>query len=146
MQQMFKGIIFVFILLCTITDIKEKRIYWWMILVFLPFFLLYGISWGKSEPYEWVQDLAPGAFLLFVGVIWKEQIGIGDGIFVFMMGMVWDVRFLMVSIISALLLLAFLGGCLMLAGKIDKKEKMPFVPFMALGIAGNILYGIYGNV
>ena len=136
MQQMFKGIIFVFILLCTITDIKEKRIYWWMILVFLPFFLLYGISWGKSEPYEWVQDLALGAFLL----------SIGDGIFVFMMGMVWDVRFLMVSIISALLLLAFLGGCLMLAGKIDKKEKMPFVPFMALGIAGNILYGIYGNV
>ena len=146
MQQMFKGIIFVFILLCTITDIKEKRIYWWMILVFLPFFLLYGISWGKSEPYEWVRDLALGAFLLFVGVIWKEQIGIGDGIFVFMRGMVWDVRFLMVSIISALLLLAFLGGCLMLAGKIDKKEKMPFVPFMALGIAGNILYGIYGNV
>lgn len=146
MQQMLKGIIFVFIFLCTITDIKEKRIYWWMILVFLPFFLLYGISWGKSEPYEWVQDLALGAFLLFVGVIWKEQIGIGDGIFVFMMGMVWDVRFLMVSIISALLLLAFLGGCLMLAGKIDKKEKMPFVPFMALGIAGNILYGIYGNV
>ena len=146
MHQVFKGIIFVFILLCAITDIKEKRIYWWMILVFLPFFLLYGISWGKSEPYEWVQDLALGAFLLFVGVIWKEQIGIGDGIFVFMMGMVWDVRFLMVSIISALLLLAFVGGCLMLAGKIDKKEKMPFVPFMALGIAGNILYGIYGNV
>ena len=146
MQQMFKGIILVFILLCTITDIKEKKIYWWMILVFLPFFLFYGIYWGKSAPYEWVQDLALGAFLLFVGVIWKEQIGIGDGIFVFMMGMVWDVRFLMVSIIFALLLLAFLGGCLMLAGKIDKKEKMPFVPFMALGIAGNILYGIYGNV
>lgn len=143
MQEVFWGIIAIFILLCSISDLKQRKIYMEIVIFFFPFLLLYGMLWGKATVYEWIEDIALGAVLLLLGILWRNQIGLGDGVFLLMLGMVWNIRFLMWSTIIASAALGVFGGIMILMGKADKRCKLPFVPFMAVSVLGNLLYGIW---
>ena len=142
MQEVFRGIIAVFILLCTITDWKQRKIYLEIVILFFPFCFLYGILWGKATVNEWFLDLFLGAALFLLGIVWKDQMGPGDGIFLLMLGMVWDIRFLMWSTILASAALGIFGGIMILLGKMDRHDRLPFIPFMAISILGNLLKDI----
>ena len=143
MQKVFWGMIAVFILLCFITDLKQRKIYMEIVIFFFPFHFFYGLLWGKATVYEWMMDMTLGAVLLLLGVVWRNQIGLGDGVFLLMLGMVWNIRFLMWSTIIASAALGIFGGIMILMGKTNKHCKLPFVPFMAVSILGNLVYGLW---
>lgn len=91
---------------------------------------------GKIDP-EMAVCLIPGLILLVLAMATKEKIGIGDGMTVMVLGL-WLGGFQTILVLCIALTLAgfFAAACLIR----KKKEPIPFVPFLLLGMEVLIFY------
>lgn len=75
----------------------------------------------------------PGLGLLLISVWAKKDLGSGDGIITMAVG--WAIGFAAIwrVLTAAFLLAGITGGYLVLGKKKDRREDMPFVPFLLFG-------------
>lgn len=129
--------IFILLVLCTIEDIKVKKIITWHFLLIIPFFIVDLIMNTLIENrISWIERLIGlliGGIFICLSKLTKGQIGLGDGYIIAISGLMLGgfrniemvtYSFLASSIISILLLSFFHFG---------KKRTIPFVPFLLLG-------------
>ena len=136
-------ITFLALLVCTITDLKEKRIY--RNVLFLYFFLgslgyLTAVFGGDSAIFlegdrcfwDFVIRFLPGIFCLILSGTTGEALGYGDGLLILICGLCIGakrtVRVLACALIWSALILLF--SCIRDKGK---KKEYPFVPFLLAG-------------
>lgn len=76
---------------------------------------------------------AVGVLLLFFSYFSKEAIGIADGIIVSVCGIAFGVYETMTFCFFAAVYTAVVSFVLLLAKKVGKKSRIPFLPFLLLG-------------
>lgn len=127
-----------YLLWCGIWDIRKKYIPIWLIIVgALLSFALFFCEAFLSGKWEWSRaflGLVPGVCLSIVSIVSAEQVGLGDGLVLLIMGWILGIK---VTIAAAILGL-FLATCFGVASVIVKKENlqmtMPFIPFLEIGL------------
>ena len=121
----------------TIEDIRTKEITSKLLIVGAVISLIgavVGLYCGNLSFAELVIAFIPGAILVLLAVFTRQQMGIGDGITALILGPAFGIKIVTVGLISAF----FMGGIfslVLLATKNAKgKSRIPFIPFMTIGM------------
>ena len=120
-------------------DIREKKISLNKLLPFAVSGLFYrlSVSFGFEKNGEIIMCLIPGGILILLAILTHEAIGFGDGVVVLILGL-WTGGLLTVKAVSIGIMLSGICGCVLLVMK--KKEPIPFIPFLLMGMEVSLLY------
>ncbi len=115
----------------TITDLRSRRIYVVVNLVFAVIGILLLIFGNKPDWISAFCGILVGGYVLLFSFLSKGAVGVGDGIVVMTVGIfLGGVRNTMV-LMSAFLLCAIYGGINMCLKRMHRKSELPFVPFFS---------------
>ncbi|MCR5837235.1 MAG: prepilin peptidase [Lachnospiraceae bacterium] len=126
-------IAFCFVLICTITDIRTKKIYGEWIGVFCFTGILYCLYMEKSVQ-SVVYSVIPGIILLIISVISKEAIGKGDGLMVINLGIIMGPEKIIGILMISLITCAVASLVMIVAKKVSKNYEIPFAPFLMIAL------------
>lgn len=140
--NIMEWICLVFLGACSYLDIKYKmvRVRWCM------GFALFSIAYqGWIRHVGWMEIISGivlGGFVLVLSYITKEAIGRGDGILLLSVGISWGFWQGIQIFMLGLLFIMVAGVLLIFIKKVSLRERIPFVPFLFLGDAVWLIYGI----
>jgi len=80
-----------------------------------------------------VAAFLPGCLLLLLAFVTREQIGYGDGMVLFIIGILYPVWRVMIVAGIALLSISIMGIFLLVIKKGNRNTRLPFVPFLFWG-------------
>lgn len=126
-----------FLALLAAEDIREKRISVYKILLFAAAAIVYLLL---SERFGWREisgALLPGGLLLLLAFLTREGIGYGDGAAVAVLGLWTNGRFAMMTAAAGIMLAGGYGVFCLLK---KRKELIPFLPFLLLGMEVVLFY------
>lgn len=121
-----------------IPDIKKKKIPVWLLVaagvtaVVLRIILSYLEITEASLLWSFMA-LIPGCFFLLLSFATKEQVGYGDGIVLFIIGILCPFWRLMMILGIALSITSFVSIFLLIVRKGNRHTRLPFVPFLWIG-------------
>jgi len=125
-------ILYIYLILCTISDIKTKKINLKLSLVFLllgffiyPFFI-------KSDIKILLYNLLPGICILLVSLFTKGAIGAGDAVILIIMSFYMPSASILIILFFSLLMASVIAVTLIIK-KYSRKYALPFAPFITLG-------------
>ena len=130
MQQMFRyGITAVFLIGCSLYDVKTKKLpgKWFL------FFIIAGIFVNIFFPqplFMWIGGLFFGGMILSFGKLSEEQIGYGDGLTVIVSALFLRTGEVIGMFVTALFFCAGIAAVLFATGKIRRRMGLPFTPFL----------------
>lgn len=136
MQQMFmikkmgEIMALLFLAICSVTDMKRRKIYLGICLIFG----LFGSILLILSDQNWIRDLLwglfPGLLLYLISIVSEGGMGKGDA-FVFMtLGMLLDMKQCLEIVMLAMLLVVVVSlPYIWIKGK-SMKMKVPFIPFV----------------
>ena len=136
-QKTAYGIALLFLAILTPEDIRERRISVSRLLLFAIFGFAFRLAVSSFSGCEMIGCLITGGVLILLAVLTKEQIGFGDGIAVAVLGLWTGGWFTFITVCIALLL-SGICGCLFWA--LHKRETVPFMPFLLIGMEVSLLY------
>lgn len=79
-------------------------------------------------------SLLPGAVMLFIWRITREEVGCGDGLILMAIGPVYGLEHVMLGCFVGLFAISLLSIILLVCKKGNRKTKIAFVPFLTLGM------------
>lgn len=126
-----------FLALLTAEDIRDKRISFYKLILFGVAAVLYLLVLKQSGWQAVIGGLLPGGLLLLLAFFTRESIGYGDGAAVAVLGL-WTGGWFAMRAAMAGTMLAGAWGMIMLLRK--KKELIPFMPFLLLGMEVVLFY------
>lgn len=126
--------IVLFLLLCSVQDIKEKKISVKMLVLsgglFLALSLLFDeISWERR-----MENMLPGVIAFMTAFLTREQVGYGDAVCLVVLGSVVSADILWGAILGGLFLLSACSVVLLMRKKAGRNTTLPFIPFLTAGI------------
>lgn len=134
-----KALVLIFLGLNTAWDIRIKKLPLWLIAVYG----LAGVAVNVIEPYyrfiELVCGVGVGLAVLLAGIITKEQIGKGDGLFLMATGLFVGGENNFRLLLWSTILCAVAAGLLLLTKQCGRKERLPFVPFVLCAYVVSLL-------
>ena len=122
----------------SVQDIKRKEISAKLLIIGMIISVigaLIGVLIENMSLYDIALSLLPGALLLLLSFVTRQQIGYGDGLVALILGPALGIEILIIG-----LLIAFFGSgvfsmILVFVKKAKRKSRIPFVPFITLGTA-----------
>ena len=121
-----------------ILDIRTKKIWVpWIVIFFIEAVILAImriIGWG-----ELLYGIIPGILLVIISILTRGAIGLGDGYIVCVIGSLFGLENTVAVFVIAMLISAFAGGILMLIRHWKRKDTIPFVPFLLIGVMLQLL-------
>ncbi len=134
-------ILFLWLLLCSIQDIKKKTINIYLILTGFVM-LLIGMLWsGEYSFLYYFGGISLGLILLCISFITKDQVGTGDGLIVCITGLCLGFSRNAMLLVISLLGSAIFSIVLLTFKLAGRKKTIPFVPFLLFGYLGVLLFG-----
>ena len=130
------------LLVCAGTDLYEKKIYRWVVMLYIVLAMAGRLATGESDGTGmFLADLLPGSICLLMAWATHQGIGYGDAMLILACGLSvgWSVCIGMG--LSAL----FLAGvaALVLLGKCrGRKKELPFVPFLLVAWVWQLICGV----
>lgn len=135
-------IVLAFLLVCSLWDVKYRKI---PVFVYVSFLLISLIVVYKTKGFDLrciLVGVLPGVCVLFMSFVTHEKIGYGDAMAIILLGLVYDLGEV-VSVCIAGFYSAFLVCVLMLiVGKVKVGDRIAFVPFLTIGNIMSILTGV----
>ena len=125
---------------CTIKDIRTKRINGYICAVgmMVAFFVREIVL--EEESLNLLIDLIPGTVVYALAIFSNEKIGKGDAIALLFIGAVAGKNTVLMSLFVSFSIAALLSAVLLVLKKVRKDTKIPFIPFLSVGvIAGGLL-------
>ena len=132
----------VLMLICSVVDIRTKEIPLWEIAICAVLStakVVLDLRGGEADIAGIIFSLLPGAFLLVLSFITKEGIGYGDGLMVLLMGPALGAEGLILGMLIAFFASSFFSAILLIIKKVKKNYRIPFIPFMTIGMGVMIL-------
>lgn len=120
-----------FLAILSAGDIRERKISIYRVLLFALFAILYRMITNEHLWNEIICCVLPGSALLLLAFLTKESIGYGDGITVLVLGLWTNGRFAL-AVTCTGIMLSGIWSVVCIFRK--KKEAIPFVPFLLLGM------------
>ena len=136
-----KLILAVFLGICSMQDLREKRISisclrWGMAAALLS--VIWNLAAQRLDVRELVFSILPGILLFVYSRITKEKLGEADGWMVMVQGMLLGWRDCVEVLILADLLLCAASFFLLALHRADRNTKLPFAPYLlAAFVLGN---------
>lgn len=124
------AMLLVFLGLAAYFDCRLKRIPWSVLGMGAIFMILCNILQWKEFKMGILLSVLPGMFLLMLAWFTKESIGYGDGISVLLLGGMAGLRNCIWVLCISLLLLSLVGLVLLVIKRVDRKTKIPYLPFL----------------
>lgn len=121
----------------SVGDIREKKIPIWTVFLFALSAILFQVIGKEFSWNETGKCLLPGSILLMLAFLTRESIGYGDGATVLVLGLWTDIWFTLTVVYIGILLSGIWGVICILR---KKKEPMPFIPFLLLGMEVALIY------
>ncbi len=136
-SSFIKGTVLIFLGICTVFDIRKKEIP--LILagagtMAAVGFTVWRIGNGTIFAVQILLSLLPGIFFLVTGWCTKEKVGYGDGILLSITGLMVGFERCFTGLCISLFLSAFFGVLLLFLHKAQKNSRIPFVPFLTMGM------------
>ncbi|MBQ6806943.1 MAG: prepilin peptidase [Lachnospiraceae bacterium] len=131
------GIAFIIVCICAIYDVKKKEIPFVGIILggFMGVAInLWQIAGGYLSFVEIGLAVLPGCFFLLVGFVTGQKVGYGDGLLLVVIGLFTGFNRCALILCISLVLLSVSALVLLCIRKVGKNSKIPFVPFLAVGM------------
>jgi len=126
------GLTGIFLSVVTWQDIKRRSISGKVFLVFGLAGILVNL-YTRRPAFMWITGLLTGAVVLLFGRLSEEEIGYGDGLTLLVTGLFLDWKETMGLFLVALFLCGVFGMVLLGFGRVKRRAKLPFLPFLAAG-------------
>lgn len=133
----------VFIGICSITDMWNRKIYLRICGIFLCVGILLKLIIYKEPAGYTVVSFIPGLVMILAAFISKERIGYGDGVVVFITGILYGLGMTLNICGFAFLILSIYSLSMIIFKKKKWNDEIPFLPFL---LAANILYLFNGGM
>ena len=121
-------LLFIFLIICSYTDIKERSINVGMIILFA----ILGILCSNAKIISIFIGIIPGILLFLVNRLTNGQIGIGDVLVLIVVGIILGFEKTVIILMLSTLMAGIYGIIKMLIFKVNRKETMAFAPFVLL--------------
>ena len=131
--------IVIFLVLCSIQDIREKRLSVKRLAVAGILFLIVSLVFEEIPVEKRLCNLLPGMAAFLLAALTKEQIGYGDAASLVVLGILVSARAILGAVMGGLLLLSIFSIILLAGKKADRKTTMPFLPFLSAGMLWQIV-------
>ncbi|MCM1039998.1 MAG: prepilin peptidase [Ruminococcus sp.] len=136
-EYLIEGMAFVFLCVCAVFDICKKEIP--TILIGLGIMAASGVGvWrmlnGTLTFGETGACLLPGIFFLLISFFTKEKMGSGDGLMLLAVGLFTGFYHCLFILCISLVFSSVTALVLLLIHKVGKESRIPFAPFLALGM------------
>ena len=131
--------IIVFLIVCTITDLKERKIY--STYCFVNIALALGVHICKKDMY-WgyiLGGIALGVMFLIVSIVSKEALGMGDALTILTMGIIGGIMISFELLLWAFIICAMVSFIGLFLKKSQLNSKIPFAPFLLVGGIANLI-------
>lgn len=140
--------IFVILLgICAYYDLREQRIpaVWiWTCIGIQFMYRTYMIFEGRSKISECVICILPGLIILIFSYM-SRHVGNGDGWLIIASGLCLQLKELLVALFCAFMAVGVFSTCCLIFTKKGKETRIPFVPFLFLGIVFLVGRRLYEN-
>lgn len=120
----------VVMLFCTVADIRKKEISVWLFLILGITAIVGYIVCTKQKGWMFIVGILPGMLMLVLAKITEQSIGYGDGIILAEIGVVTGAGKCMLILAAALAMAGLFSLGIVVIKRVDKKYKIPFVPFL----------------
>ena len=124
----------VFLVLCSIQDIREKKLSVKVLVAAGILFLIMSLMFDEVSIEKRLCNLLPGMIAFLLVFLTKEQIGCGDAASLVVLGILVSARRLLGAVMGGLLLLSICSMILLAGKKADRKTTLPFLPFLSVGM------------
>ena len=123
-----------------VKDIKDRKINGYICLVMIMVSFLIRVKIKQDADFTILLDLIPGVLMYVLSKLSPRSIGEGDALVLIFIGSVVgymkEMQFLIISVFLAGLIALILFAL----KKVDRDTKLPFVPFLSVGVlAGGFL-------
>lgn len=118
-------------------DIREKKIAVYKVYFFAFGAICYRLGAGSCSLWELAGCLLPGGILFVIAWVTGESIGYGDSMSVITLGL-WTGGWYTGMAVCIGVLMSGVWGLVCLCRK--KKDPMPFIPFLLLGMEAVLIY------
>lgn len=128
--------VFLFLIMNAILDYKYKQIPWMLSAGFAVIGIICVLI---DSPINWWQFLGiiVGIGMILVSICTKQAIGLGDGLVLVVIGLFMGVWKALMILFIAGILVAIIGGLMIVLKKGSLKTSLPFIPFLL------VAYGVY---
>ena len=136
-NNLIKGAVLIFLSVCTIFDIRKKEIPLVLAgagMMAAVGFMIWRIRNESIYAAEILLSSLPGLFFLLAGWCTKEKVGYGDGILLLITGLMVGFNQCFTGLCIGLFFSAIFGVLLLLLHKAQKNSRIPFVPFLTMGM------------
>ena len=94
----------------------------------------------REENLKLIIDAIPGILIYIVAFLSREKIGKGDALSLIFIGMAAGFETVLSALFISLTITALLSGILLTLKKVKKDTRIPFLPFLSIGvIAGGLI-------
>lgn len=125
--------------ICSIEDVKTKRIHVIWLAVFAAEGILCSVLFWKRPLGEILTAMIPGILIFVLSSAVSGSIGEGDGMLLTITGIFLEVSFVLSMLTVAVFLSAGYALFLYIVRKKSRKYEMPFIPFLLIAFIGVIL-------
>ncbi len=130
--------VLVLLAVCSMEDLKTKRIHTVWLKVFAAEGLAGTILLWQRPVYELILAMTPGMFFLLLAFAAHGGIGEGDGLVLIIMGFFLKPSLILGMLVLAVFLSAGYALFLFIAQKKNRKYEIPFIPFLLAAYVGEI--------
>ena len=124
----------IFIMICTITDIRKREIPLTMIILFSCLSLVIAKIRGEEGGwFSFLYSMAPGVFFLLLSFCTRQSIGYGDVLVILVLGLYVGYRKCIMIVAIGLVASSVYALVLLVCRKVKGKSRIAFVPFLAIG-------------
>ncbi len=129
-EMLKENIIFAFLTMFSVEDMRKKRISLWLVLVFLAAGIIFQAVTGKLTFLEVLGGASLGIFLLGISRATHEAMGYGDGLIFLATGVFLGIWENFQLLFTSLVMACIFSAIQMLFRKKSGKDEMAFVPFI----------------
>lgn len=127
---MFTALTGIFLVVCTVTDLRKKQIWWPLSLIFMVTVMALHFIRGDGNLGGFLAGIFLGAGLWIVSWATRQAVGYGDGLTVAACGAALGFVQVFQILLLALCFSAVWSGLLLVFWKAKWGDSFPFVPFL----------------
>ena len=124
--------LFILLIPCGIYDLRTRLIPVWYVGIFAGLAVLYHLLLSNGFFLQMMTGAALGLLFAMVSRISKGALGMGDALVITALGLWCGIRDGITLILFAFILSGICSGIWMLVRKKNRKDSLPFVPFLLL--------------
>lgn len=131
--------VLILLILCSISDIRRRGVYTWILVAMSLLLTLYCIFYQQEEVWIVLGGIGVGLLFLFISRISREAIGYADSWLILLLGGYLGICDILILLTVAFVVVGLFGLVGLAVRRLKRASSMPFIPFLTIAYLGVIL-------